>query len=79
MINVFIGVGSNISPETNFIIPDPDIYIRAFIAFSLFELEPNMILPDTKKPISSVADTLSAETLLPDVKFTAFIKRRNCA
>lgn len=66
--------GDLVIRETNCTVPDPDIYTRPFIAYPLFELEPFLIVPDTNTSIAQVIDTLSEESLIPDMKFTVFLK-----
>ena len=41
--------GNMVIHEEGLTIPDPDIYNRSFIAFPLSELNPDLIMPDTKK------------------------------
>ena len=66
--------GDLVIRETNCTLPDPDIYTRPFIAYPLFELDPYLIVPDTNTSIAQVIDTLSEESLIPDMKFTVLLK-----
>ncbi|MBN1292684.1 MAG: 2-amino-4-hydroxy-6-hydroxymethyldihydropteridine diphosphokinase [Candidatus Latescibacteria bacterium] len=68
--------GDLVVRQTNLTIPDPDIYSRAFIAVPLYELEPDLILPDSKKPIAEIIHALSDNTLRPENDFTRLLKRR---
>ena len=68
--------GEHIIRSNGMNIPDPDIYERAFIAFPLAELEPDLILPDTKKPIKEVRKSLSGKGLHPEHSFTQRLRRR---
>jgi 2-amino-4-hydroxy-6-hydroxymethyldihydropteridine diphosphokinase len=40
-------------------IPDPEIRKRSFLAVPLYEIEPNLLLPDTNEPIKKTAKNLS--------------------
>ena len=65
-----------VASEGTVILPDPDIYLRPFIAHPLFELEPELILPDTRTPISVLAETMPMDGLTPDTNFTVLLRRR---
>ncbi len=56
--------------EDNLAIPDPDICKRPFIAFPLSELNSDLVMPDTKKPLSDILNVLSNENMIPDKTFT---------
>ena len=56
--------------EDNLTIPDPDICKRSFIAFPLSELNPDLIMPDTKKPLIDILNALSKGNMMPDMTFT---------
>ena len=56
-------------------IPDPDIYKRSFIAFPLSELNPDLVMPDTKKPLIDILSVLSKESMIPDITFTESLRR----
>ena len=58
--------GDLVISEEFLIIPDPDIYKRSFIAFPLFELNHDLIIPDKEMPITSVLSTLSSDHMVPD-------------
>ncbi len=62
--------GDLVINEECLIIPDPDIYKRSFIAFPLFELNHDLIIPDKKMPITIVLRTLSNDHMMPDQPFT---------
>lgn len=62
--------------EEGFRIPDPDIYKRSFIAFPLFELDPGLIMPDTKTPLANILKSLSKDNLKPDIPFTESLKSK---
>ncbi len=56
--------------EVNLTIPDPDICKRSFIAFPLSELNPDLVMPDTKKPLSDILSVLSNENMILGEIFT---------
>ena len=62
--------GDMVIQEGNLTIPDPDIYKRSFIAFPLSELNMGLIMPDTKKPLIDILNTLSKDNMIPNIKFT---------
>jgi len=66
--------GDMVINEDCFIIPDPDIYKRSFIAFPLFELNPDLIIPDKKMPITTVLNTLSNDHMVRDQPFTESLR-----
>ncbi len=61
--------------ESGLTIPDPDICKRSFIAFPLSELSPNLIMPDTKKPLIDILSVLSKENMIPDKTFTEKLRK----
>lgn len=66
--------GDFVINEESFNIPDPDIYKRSFVAFPLFELNPDLILPDTNTPLATVLDLLSKDNLKPETLFTESLR-----
>ncbi|MDP6923911.1 MAG: 2-amino-4-hydroxy-6-hydroxymethyldihydropteridine diphosphokinase [Candidatus Scalindua sp.] len=61
--------------EDNLTIPDPDISKRSFIAFPLSELNPDLVMPDTKEPLIDVLSVLSKENMIADKTFTEKLRR----
>ncbi len=61
--------------DDNLTIPDPDICKRSFIAFPLSELNPDLAMPDTKKPLIEVLSVLSKENMIPAKTFTERLRR----
>ena len=45
-------------------IPDPEIRERPFLAVPLYEIEPNLLLPDTSEPIKKIAKKLKQEKMI---------------
>ncbi len=66
--------GDMVIQEGNITIPDPDICNRSFIAFPLSELNPDLIMPDTKKPLSDLLSALSKDDMIPDITFTESLR-----
>jgi len=62
--------GDEVMQENNLTIPDPDISKRSFIAFPLSELNPDLIMPDTKEPLINILSVLSKENMIVDLAFT---------
>jgi dihydroneopterin aldolase/2-amino-4-hydroxy-6-hydroxymethyldihydropteridine diphosphokinase len=60
--------------EENLTIPDPDIYKRSFIAFPLYELNPALIMPDTKKPLIDILSALKKGNMILDITFTESLR-----
>ena len=61
--------------EDNLTIPDPDICKRSFIAFPLSELNPDLVMPDTKEPLVDILSVLSKENMIADLAFTERLRR----
>lgn len=51
-------------------VPDPDIYKRPFLSIPLYELSPDLLLPDTNCPIKEIADRHQSFRMLPRKEFT---------
>jgi 2-amino-4-hydroxy-6-hydroxymethyldihydropteridine diphosphokinase len=66
--------GEMVVYEDNLTIPDPDIYKRSFLAFPLSELNPNLVMPDTKKPLNDILSVLSKGNMIPDTAFTESLR-----
>jgi 2-amino-4-hydroxy-6-hydroxymethyldihydropteridine diphosphokinase len=56
-------------------LPDPEIARRAFIALPLLELAPDLTLPGSGIPLSSLVETLDASEMQPLGDFTAQLRR----
>ena len=67
--------GDMVMQEDDLTIPDPDICKRSFIAFPLSELNPDLIMPDTKKPLIDILNTLSNDNMIPNIKFTEKLRK----
>jgi len=67
--------GDTVMQEDNLTIPDPDICKRSFIAFPLSELNPDLIMPDTKKLLIDILSVLSKENMIADLAFTERLRK----
>ena len=67
--------GDMVIQEGDLTIPDPDICKRSFIAFPLSELNPDLILPDTRKQLIDMLSMLSKGNMIPDTTFTEGLRR----
>ncbi len=67
--------GNHIIHMDSLTIPDPEIYHRPFIAIPLYELDADIVLPDTNTPLSHIAATFSDANLTPDEIVTNKLKR----
>ena len=61
--------------EKDIIIPDPDITKRNFIAIPLFELAPDLILPDTGKSLKDVVFNMKIPKLKTASAITDQLKK----
>jgi 2-amino-4-hydroxy-6-hydroxymethyldihydropteridine diphosphokinase len=66
--------GDVVIQEDDITIPDPDICKRSFIAFPLSELNPDLVMPDTKKPLIDILNALSKDNMIPDTAFTESLR-----
>jgi dihydroneopterin aldolase/2-amino-4-hydroxy-6-hydroxymethyldihydropteridine diphosphokinase len=67
--------GDMVIHEGDLTIPDPDICKRSFIAFPLYEINPDLVMPDTKKPLIDILSALSEDNMIPDTTFTERLRR----
>ena len=56
-------------------IPDPDILKRPFLVLPLYELNPELILPEWNRPIREIAEELSNIKMIPLTVFTDKLRR----
>lgn len=67
--------GDAVIHDRNLAIPDPGIYRRQFVAAGIFELDPDLRLPDSKIGIRTVLDRLNRNPLRPDEMLTLVLRR----
>jgi 2-amino-4-hydroxy-6-hydroxymethyldihydropteridine diphosphokinase len=56
-------------------LPDPDIRTRSFLAAPLYELAPDLVLPDSKESISAIAAKLPIADMKPLIDYTSRVQR----
>jgi 2-amino-4-hydroxy-6-hydroxymethyldihydropteridine diphosphokinase len=56
-------------------LPAPEILERAFVALPLLELEPELVLPGTDRPLGELAAGLSSSEMVPAELFNARLRR----
>lgn len=56
------------------VIPDPEIQKRAFLAIPLYEIEPDLLLPPTNKPIKEIANRFKNYELIKLKNFTETLR-----
>ncbi len=56
-------------------LPDPDIFRRPFLAAALYELAPDLVMPDTKEPIREIISTMRRNGLKPLAQYTERLKK----
>ena len=57
--------GDKVIKSTELILPDPEILTRPFLAFSLYELAPELILPGCNIPIKEIINKMASNTMKP--------------
>lgn len=67
--------GDKIIQTENLTIPDPDVYTRPFICIPIWEITPNLILPDTGRGIREIALSMNDKQLKPAYYITNQIKK----
>ena len=55
-------------------IPDPDIAERAFLAIPLHELAPDLVLPDSGRPIRDIAAAFADHGMAPLAEYTQMLR-----
>jgi 2-amino-4-hydroxy-6-hydroxymethyldihydropteridine diphosphokinase len=54
--------------------PDPDIRTRPFIAIPLYEIAPDLVLPDVRVPIRQVAEQFAPSGIQPLHEYTLYLR-----
>lgn len=62
--------------EPDLQVPDPDIYVRSFIVLPLLELDPDLVLPDTRRSLRDVAAAMNPGSIKADVEFSQKLKEK---
>jgi 2-amino-4-hydroxy-6-hydroxymethyldihydropteridine diphosphokinase len=68
--------GDVVMSAADVVLPDPDLYSRAFLAFPLFELAPELEIPGSGITLRSLTQTLAASPLQPLEDLTAKLRRK---
>jgi len=68
--------GAWVMVEKDLRIPDPDLYSRAFLAWPLYELAPNRILPDSGRRLRCLARSMPKEIMTVAEDVTRLLKER---
>ncbi len=56
-------------------LPDPDILHRPFLAAALYELAPDLVMPDTKEPLGKIMSIMRRKGLRPLAQYTERLKK----
>ena len=56
------------------VIPDPEIQKRAFLAIPLCEVEPELVLPTTRRAIREVANKFNDQKMIREEEFTETLR-----
>jgi 2-amino-4-hydroxy-6-hydroxymethyldihydropteridine diphosphokinase len=67
--------GDLTSSDEGLVLPDPEIPERAFLALPLLELEPDLVLPGTGRPLRELAGPLSSLELEPERSLSERLRR----
>ena len=67
--------GDVVCREEGLTLPAPEILERAFVALPLLELEPELALPGTGRPLRELAAGLSSSEMAPAELFNARLRR----
>jgi 2-amino-4-hydroxy-6-hydroxymethyldihydropteridine diphosphokinase len=67
--------GDLVCDKEGLVLPAPEILERAFVALPLLELEPELVLPGTDRPLRGLAAGLSSSEMAPAELFNARQRR----
>ncbi len=62
--------GGVVMDEEGLVLPDPDLWRRPFLAAAVLELDPDIVVPGTGRPLRELADMNAAARLKPAREFT---------
>lgn len=60
--------------EDSLVLPDPSICIYPFVAIPLLELEPDMILPGTRNPLSGIKAAMKIDIIQTQRELTTLLR-----
>jgi len=69
-------LGDLVVDDARFRLPDPDIRVRPFVALPLYELAPDLILPESPEPLSDLVAAMSGSGLEADAGLTTVLRER---
>jgi 2-amino-4-hydroxy-6-hydroxymethyldihydropteridine diphosphokinase len=67
--------GDLVHSSPDLILPDPELSQRAFLAFPLLELAPELLVPGTRTPLRQLAEALGTSAMQPLVEYTEHLRR----
>lgn len=67
--------GDLVAAEDDFVLPDPDIATRPFLAVPLAEIAPDLPVPGTGRTLAQIAAQLGGADLEPLVEYTRDLRR----
>ena len=62
--------GKAVVNENGLVLPDPDLWLRPFVAAAAIELSPDLVVPGTGHPLRELADMEAVARLEPARDFT---------
>ena len=68
--------GDLVMSDADLVVPDPDLPRRAFLAFPLFELAPDLDIPGAGISVRSLTQTLDTSQMQPLEDLTAKLRRK---
>lgn len=68
--------GDEVIDEPDLTVPDPDVRTRPFVAAPLLELAPELVLPDTRERLASLAVAHDRSGLIAAPSVTARLRER---
>ena len=67
--------GNTVLNTEDLVIPDPDVYSRPFVCLPLFEIEKDLVLPDTGKTLREIVSTIKDTQMRPAHQITKQLKK----
>ena len=68
--------GNEVIDGNGLLLPDPDLWCRPFLAAAVLELNPDLVVPGTGKPLRDLADMEAVARLEPAREFTRAMLER---
>lgn len=67
--------GNEVIKTEELVIPDPDVYMRPFVCIPIYEISPDLIVPDTGKTIKEIISGMNTIQMRPAHHLTNQIKK----